>query len=192
MRITSSEYIKGGTKPEDYPIQGEPEFVFMGRSNVGKSSLINALTNRKNLAYTSQEPGKTRVLNFFFINQAFYFVDVPGYGYQKNSKDAYLEYGKMMEKYLAAKKNLKVCFLLVDARRITDDDLLMLNYLKSMNAPIAICATKLDKLRKSEVLSRKKEISAALELTDSPIFFVSNEKKMGIEEVLTYIGEHLS
>lgn len=191
MKIIKSEYIKGGTKPSDYPMLGEAEFVFMGRSNVGKSSLINALTNRKNLAYTSQMPGKTRVLNFFKINDLFYLIDVPGYGYQKLHKDAYEEYGNMMENYLKYSKNLKNCFLLFDCRRFTDDDTLMLNYILKLNVKVSLIATKMDKLKQNEKRLVEKKWRDVFSKMNIQVFFVSAMQKVGIEELLDYLESNL-
>ena len=134
MIIKKAEYIISGTSAEQIPNCNYPEFVFIGRSNVGKSSFINSITNRKNLAYTSSKPGKTITLNFYNVNDDILLVDVPGYGYAQKLVHDRLSYGKMIESYLNNSKNLKVCFLIVDARhKPTNDDVLMYDYLKHYN-----------------------------------------------------------
>ena len=138
----------------DYPTNQLPEVVFMGRSNVGKSSLINTLLNRKNLAYTSQNPGKTQTINFYLVNENFYLVDVPGYGYARVSKAQREAFGKMIETYLTQRQELKRVFLLIDARHDpTEDDLLMVNYLQYVDVPFTIVMTKADKLSKNQQLN---------------------------------------
>ena len=138
------------TRRSQYPIDGKPEFLLVGRSNVGKSSFINALTNRKNLAYTSSKPGKTLTLNFYFINKEFYFVDVPGYGYAQREMKQRMDFGKMIEEYLEKSDNLKKCFLIVDSRHNpTEDDILMYKFLKYYNLPVTIVCTKYDKVNRS-------------------------------------------
>ena len=122
MIIKKAEYVISGTKFEHFPQFNYPEFVFIGRSNVGKSSLLNAITNRKNLAYTSSKPGKTITLNFYNVNDEILFVDVPGYGYAERIKYDRLAYGKMIENYLNFSKNLNSCFLILDSRHKPSED----------------------------------------------------------------------
>lgn len=188
MKITKSEYIVGAVKKSQYPANTGPLFVFFGRSNVGKSSFINALCNRKNLAYTSSKPGKTQVLNFFKINDSFSFVDVPGYGYASRAKSERLDFGNMIEGFLDNNQLLKYVFLIVDFRHApTEDDCLMINYLRSLNMNIAVVATKQDKVGKSLILKNKKIIKEKLELTCEPLFVVSSETKNGLEDVLSFM-----
>lgn len=131
----------------DFPVDGNPEFLFLGRSNVGKSSFINCLLNRKNVAYTSGQPGKTQTINFYLVNESFYFVDVPGYGYARVSKTKREAFGQMIEGYLRNRPVLKQAFLLVDMRHEpTEDDRLMAAYLDHFTIPYTIIATKADKL----------------------------------------------
>ena len=130
-----------------YPDNGRPEFLLVGRSNVGKSSFINTILNRKNLAYTSSKPGKTQTLNFYGINGDFYLIDVPGYGYAATSKENRQKFGMMIEEYLETREQLKRVFMLVDFKiKPTEDDLLMYNFLKYYNVPVTVVATKADKV----------------------------------------------
>lgn len=151
MKITNIELKISAVRTSQYPDDNMPEFLLLGRSNVGKSSFINTLINRKNFARTSSRPGKTQTLNFYQVNNAFYLVDVPGYGYAMTSKKTQEKFGKMIEEYLANRENLKHIFMLVDFRhKPTKDDLLMYNYLKYFNLPVTIVATKVDKVTKGQ------------------------------------------
>ena len=142
MKITSAEFIVSGTKIIHFPTDELPEVLFCGRSNVGKSSFINALVNRKALARTSSNPGKTQTVNFFKINNNFYLVDVPGYGYAKVSKSLKETFGQMIEEYLMKRTTLKKAFLLVDYRHEpTQDDVLMYQFLKYHYFPVCVIAT---------------------------------------------------
>ena len=193
MIIKKVEYITGAVTKSQYPNLNLPEFVFMGRSNVGKSSFINALVGRKKLAYTSSQPGKTQVLNFFNINDEFLFVDVPGYGYAKKVVEDRLKFGEMIEEYLTS-PNLKVCFLLVDIRnKPTNDDVLMYEYLKHYNIKVVIIATKADKVGTTLVLRHLKEIMKTLNLTsEDTCLAVSSETKKGLEDVWKLIDANKS
>src|SRR5690554_429786 len=155
-----SKYVISAVRKDQFPnTNNYPEFVFLGRSNVGKSSIINALTNRKNLARTSSKPGKTIALNFYNIDEKFYFVDVPGYGYASRSFDIRESFGGYIEEYLYNNQNLKIAFLLVDTKvGPTKDDILMYDYLKYLNLNIKIIATKFDKVGTTKLLSHKKII----------------------------------
>ena len=193
MIIKKAEYITGAVKKSQYPNLNYPEFVFMGRSNVGKSSFINALVGRKKLAYTSSQPGKTQVLNFFNINDEILFVDVPGYGYAKKVVDERLKFGEMIEEYLTS-PNLKLCFLLVDIRnKPTQDDILMYEYLKHFNIKVVVIATKSDKVGTTLVLRHLKQVKETLKLSkDDTCVAVSNETKKGIEEVWNIILNNMN
>ena len=191
MKITSAEFIVSGTKIIHFPTDELPEVLFCGRSNVGKSSFINALVNRKALARTSSNPGKTQTVNFFKINNNFYLVDVPGYGYAKVSKSLKETFGQMIEEYLMKRTTLKKAFLLVDYRHEpTQDDVLMYQFLKYHNIPVCVIATKMDKLKNSELVKNKKAIIAKLNLSEDDQFVAtSSETKKGIEETLAIIEE---
>lgn len=172
---------------------GKPEFMFCGRSNVGKSSFINALCNRKSLAKTSSKPGKTITLNMFNINDKIVFVDVPGYGYAKRSKAQIEEFGRMIEEYITTRKELKCAFLLVDFRHEpTNDDKIMYDFLKYYNIKTIVIATKLDKVKRSQIDKQKKIIKEKLELENaSMIFPVSSETRDGLEKVCELFDEYV-
>ncbi len=189
MIIKKAEYIISATDPKNYPHLNLPEFIFMGRSNVGKSNLLNALTNRKKLAYTSSKPGKTTTLNFYNINDEMVFIDVPGYGYAERQKYDRMAYGKMIEKYLHFSTNLKTCFLVVDIRhKPSEDDVLMYNYLNHFEKEIVIIATKIDKISKSMVNNNLQIIKNTFGINNEvKIYPVSSLNKIGIEDVLTFI-----
>ena len=147
MKIKNVELIISATRRSQYPTDKKPEYLLIGRSNVGKSSFINTLINRKNYARTSSRPGKTQTINFYNINEQFYLVDAPGYGYAQVSKTKRKKFGLMIEDYIINRKNLKCVFLLIDFRhRPTNDDILMYNFLKYYKIPTVIVATKSDKV----------------------------------------------
>ena len=191
MEIKQAEFITSAVNTLQLPTEDAVEFMFCGRSNVGKSSFINMICNRKSLARTSSNPGKTQTLNLYLINKSFYFVDVPGYGYANVSKTVKATFGKMIENYIQNRTNLKMAFLLVDFRhKPTNDDVLMYNYLKHFNINVTVIATKADKVKNSERSKLKKIIIDALQLNDNDILVItSSEKKEGLTEVLTIIGD---
>ena len=147
MTIKSADLEVLATRRSQYPEGANAEFLLVGRSNVGKSSFINTLLNRKNLAHTSSRPGKTQTLNFYCVNNEFYLIDVPGYGYANVDKKTQQKFGMMIEEYLEKRTQLRRVFMLVDFRiKPTEDDLLMYNFLKYYNLPVTIIATKADKI----------------------------------------------
>ena len=151
MKVTSSEIVISAVKPDQYPESDLPEFALAGRSNVGKSSFINKMLNRRGLARISSKPGKTQTLNFYLINEILHFVDVPGYGYAKVSKKEREAWGKMIETYLTNREQLKAVVLIVDLRHPpTRDDVMMYNFLKHYEIPCVVIATKADKIPKSK------------------------------------------
>ena len=189
MIINSANYIIGGTKSQHFPTDNLSELLFVGRSNVGKSSFINALCN-KTIARTSSNPGKTQVINFFLINEKFYFVDVPGYGYARVSKAKIEEFGKMIENYITNRTNLKAVFLLVDFKvGPTSDDLLMYEFLKFYNKKIYVICTKGDKVNMSNKVKAKKNILSKLDIDESSLLITSSEKKIGLDKILDLIEE---
>ena len=186
MEIKQAEFTTSAVKPGQYPMDGRIEIAFVGRSNVGKSSLINTVTNRRKLVKVSQTPGKTRLINFFLINNQFYFVDLPGYGYAKVSKSEQAKWGGMMEQYLINRPQLKKVALLVDSRhKPTGDDIMMYEWIKHYGYSVIVVATKKDKLNKSELQRSAKVIKETLKLNpeDNLVFF-SSLKKEGKEELL--------
>lgn len=179
------------TRRSQYPDDGKPEFLLVGRSNVGKSSFINTILSRKNLAYTSSKPGKTQTLNFYEVNNKFYLIDVPGYGYASTDKKSQTKFGLMIEEYLEKREELKRVFLLVDFRHTpTDDDLLMYNFLKYYNLPVTVVATKADKVGGSKKEKNLKDILRTMDLAvgDDLVVF-SSVTKLGVKEVLQKIDD---
>lgn len=194
MIIKKSEFIISAVKREQYPIDGRNEIAFVGRSNVGKSSIINALTNRKKLAKVSQTPGKTRLINFFLINDDFHLVDLPGYGYAKVSKKEQASWGKTIETYITDREELKRVILLVDSRhKPTGDDILMYDWIKHYNYDCVVIATKSDKLSNNDLGKSKKIIKETLKLDDTDKFyFFSSLNKKGRDELIDNIFADLS
>ena len=179
------------TRRSQYPDEGKPEFLLVGRSNVGKSSFINAILSRKNLAYTSARPGKTQTLNFYGVNGEFYLIDVPGYGYAAVDKKTQAKFGMMIEEYLEKRTELKRVFMLIDYRmKPTEDDLLMYNFLKYYNLPVTVIATKADKVPGSKKQKNLKIILDTLDLVvgDDLVVF-SSTTKLGVKEVLKKIKD---
>ena len=194
MKVTSADFVVSGTKIAHFPEDNLPEVLFCGRSNVGKSSFINALVNRKALARTSSNPGKTQTVNFYLVNKTFYLVDVPGYGYARVSKSMKEQFGQMIEEYLTKRETLKRAFLLVDYRHEpTNDDVLMYQFLKHYDIKVCVIATKMDKLKNSELVKNKKAIIAKLNLDKDDMFIAtSSETKKGILETLEVIEKSIS
>ncbi len=193
MEIKQSEFIISAVAPAQYPKDNRVEIAFVGRSNVGKSSLINTLTNRRKLVKVSGTPGKTRLVNFFLINNEFYFVDLPGYGYAKVSKVEKESWGKVIETYLTNREQLKKIILLVDCRhKPSSDDINMYKWIKHYNYDIIVVATKIDKLTKNELQKNLKMIRETLSLDPSDeLLTFSSLKKYGKEELLDIISEAL-
>ena len=193
MQINSVNDPLIAIRISQYPEDKKCEFLLLGRSNVGKSSFINTLIERKNFARTSSKPGKTQTLNFYLVNNEFYLVDVPGYGFANVSKDKQKKFGVMIEDYLKTRENLKHVFLLIDYRhKPTEDDILMYNFLKYYNLNITIVATKYDKVAKNGRIKQDKLIKDTLKLTeeDSVISWSTITKK-GRNEVLEIIDSYL-
>ena len=193
MRIENVCEPKIAVRVSQYPADNLPEFLLLGRSNVGKSSFINTIIERKNFARTSSKPGKTQTLNFYLINNSFYLVDVPGYGYASTSKDTQKKFGLMIEEYLKTRPNLKKAFLLVDYRhKPTEDDVLMYDYLKYYNKDIVVIATKYDKITKNGRIKQDKLINDTLKLTgENPFVPFSTITKKGKDVVYNIIESSL-
>lgn len=171
-----------------------PEVAFAGKSNVGKSSLINALMNRKSLARTSAQPGKTQTINFYNINDALYFVDLPGYGYANASEEVKAKWGKMIEDYLHRSKKLKAVFLLIDIRHAPgNNDCIMYDWIVKQGYEPIIIATKLDKIKRSQIAKQVKLIRETLKMKSETIIIpFSAETKQGRDEIYTVIDSYIT
>ncbi len=192
MQIESLNEPIIAVRRSQYPEDKKSEFLLVGRSNVGKSSFINTLIERKNFARTSSKPGKTQTLNFYKVNDAFYLVDVPGYGYASVSKDTQKKFGLMIEEYLKSRENLKHVFMLIDYRhKPTEDDVLMYEFLKYYNLDITIVATKYDKVGKNGRIKQDKLIKDTLKFDDNEFITFSTVTKKGRTEVLSIIEEKI-
>ena len=189
VKSTELETVCGITSK--LPDNDLPEIAFAGKSNVGKSSLINGLLNRKSLARTSAQPGKTQTINFYNVNKNLYFVDLPGYGYAKVSVEIRAKWGKMIERYLHTSKNLKAVFLLIDIRHDPSaNDKMMYDWILNNGYEPIIIATKLDKLKRSQVQKNIKAIKEGLKLSkDGIIIPFSAETKQGRDEIWALIDE---
>ena len=193
MVIKSAEFVISNSRVEKCPTTGLPEYAFIGRSNVGKSSLINMLTARKGLAMTSQKPGKTQLINHFIINDAWYLVDLPGYGYARLGRDSRDSLRRMIEDYVLERKELVLLFVLLDCRHDPQKiDLEFIQWLGEEGVPFALVFTKADKLSKGRLAANIEAYKAKLheeweELP--PIFVTSSEERMGRDELLGYIEE---
>ena len=164
MKIKSANFIKSATSPEHYPRDGRPEIAFIGRSNVGKSSLLNSLLGVRGLARTSSTPGRTQLINFFLVNDRFYFVDLPGYGYARAPVEVKKHWGPMAEKYLATRQDLVLSIVITDLRHEpTELDLLMKGWLEAREKPFIIVATKADKLSSNQLRANLSRTSAVLD-----------------------------
>ena len=193
MKVTSVNLSHMAVRESQYPNDSLGEFLLVGRSNVGKSSFINCLINRKNFARTSATPGKTQTLNFYNVNEAFYLVDVPGYGYASVDKMTQKKFGLMIEEYLMHRSDLKRVFLLVDYRhKPMEDDVLMYNFLKYYNKPVTIVATKYDKVATSKRAKIEKALNDAFNLApDDNIVYFSSVTRKGKDEVYKIIESYL-
>ncbi|UFJ39087.1 ribosome biogenesis GTP-binding protein YihA/YsxC [Brevibacillus humidisoli] len=193
MKVLSAEFVISAVAPKQYPTDGLPEVALVGRSNVGKSSLINKMLNRKSLARTSSRPGKTQTLNYFRINGELYFVDFPGYGYAKVSKSIKSQWGKMIETYLTGREELKLVIQLVDIRHPpSKDDIAMYDWCKQIGLPTVIVATKGDKIARGRWLQHTKVIRQDLRLRgDDTIIIFSAETGQGRDELWSEINRRL-
>ena len=193
MKISNVELSISAVRQSQYPVSSLPEFLIVGRSNVGKSSFVNTLINRKNYARTSSKPGKTQTLNFYKINDDFYFVDVPGYGYAITDKKTQMKFGKMIEDYVANREQLKEVFMLIDFRhKPSSDDILMYKYLKYYNLKVTVVATKIDKISFGQREKYKNIILNALELQEGDkLVLFSSVTKDGKKEIYGEIEKYL-
>lgn len=193
MIIKQADFVKSAVYEKDYPEElSNIEFAFVGRSNVGKSSLINSITRRGKLARISKTPGRTQLINYFLINNEFFLVDLPGYGFAKVPKAMKAEWGQTMERYLASNRK-KLVFVLLDIRRVpTAEDMDMLHWLDHFNIPFKIIFTKMDKVSNNEKFKCLKAIRTKLEFHNEDVFFHSSLKDTGRDEILNYIEEVLN
>ena len=183
MEIKQSSLLQSAVRKDQWPQLELPEVIMVGRSNAGKSSFINALCNRKNLAYVGKQPGKTRILNFFLINKDYVLVDAPGYGYAIASQKTTVDFGDMMEEYFQSRSQCKGMIMILDIRRKPSaDDLSMLEYARYYNVPCLFVLTKADKISNNEKFKQKQMIAKTLEVDPKQLVVVSSEKKVGIEQ----------
>ncbi len=192
MNINKAIYLTSVANSKDLINDGVPEFAFVGRSNVGKSSLLNYITGKRELAKTSSTPGKTKLVNYFLVND-FRFVDLPGYGFAKVGKSQKDVWSSLMGDYLLSSKSLVLTFLLLDCRHLpTDQDKQMINYLMHYNLPFMIIITKIDKLSKLALNKNIKKIAYELKLREEMFVAVSSQAKLGREKLLDIIEARLS
>ena len=188
MKIITAEFIKSATRPEHYPPAGLPEIAFAGRSNVGKSSLINTLVNRKRLAKTSSTPGRTQLINFFNINEALLFVDIPGYGYARVPAAVKRKWGPMIETYLTKREVLKGVVLILDIRReprVEEDNLVA--WLNRYHIQVVYVLTKSDKLKRSKLAARQKAVADSLGVSEDATILFSAKTRTGRDAVWSAI-----
>lgn len=193
VNLNHAEFVRSAAKPADFPRDAMPQVVFAGRSNVGKSSVINRLLNRKNLARAGSAPGKTTHINYFLIDKQIYLIDLPGYGYAKVSQQERDRWGKLIEAWFADARLMSLGILVVDARhKPTADDRTMSDFFLSTGKPFAVVANKLDKLKKSEIEGNLRQIRDVLELPpEVPVIPFSAEKGDGRQELLDLILSHV-
>ena len=194
MLIKNPKFEISAVGPKQYPSNNLPEIVLAGKSNVGKSSFINTMINRKGLARTSSEPGKTRQINFYNIDQKFYFVDLPGFGYSKMSHVEQEKVGKFIEEYLFTRKNIVCIVLLIDIRhKPSENDIMMFNYIKNIDAPHIVLANKADKIAPTKVDSYVQDLRNSLEADESDIILpFSSEKKIYTDNVWTELDKYIN
>ena len=191
MHVKTAEYTHSAAKPSQFVKRPVPHFVFAGRSNVGKSSLLNALLNRKSLAHTSKTPGKTRLVNYFLVNDRLFFVDLPGYGFAKVSKKEQEQWGKLVDAYLRETPYIATVFLLMDIRHDPSaHDKQMLEWLLHYQIPFNLILTKADKLSKSQVIRQRAQFARIFGLAPEIIFATSSANKFGVQDVWSQITHH--
>lgn len=190
MNLNNARYEKTAVKPEQYPESNIPEIAFVGRSNVGKSSFINALLNRKNLARVGATPGKTREINFYNIDDILYFVDLPGYGYANVSKEKKSTWGGIIETYLGTRSQLRLLVMIVDIRHTpSNDDKIMYEWIRTRAVPHIIIASKADKISRGQFMKRQQDIKSTLAVEEGiEVIPFSSETKLGKEQVWDFVN----
>jgi len=192
MEYFDAKLVISAAGKNQWPDSDLPEIVLAGKSNVGKSSLINTLLNRKSLAYVGKTPGKTRLLNFYEVNQKFMMVDVPGYGFAQRSHNELVAFGKLMEEYFHERQQLKVCVLIIDLRHgPSKDDLTMLEFVRANGIPVVVVATKQDQCNQSETAKNRKLISEKCNVPAHQIILFSSKTRKGRDELITRIFSYI-
>ena len=192
MEYFDAKLVISAAGKSQWPDSDLPEIVLAGKSNVGKSSLINTLLNRKSLAYVGKTPGKTRLLNFYEVNQKFMMVDVPGYGFAQRSHNELVAFGKLMEEYFHERQQLKVCVLIIDLRHgPSKDDLTMLEFVRANGIPVVVVATKQDQCNQSETAKNRKLISEKCNVPAHQIILFSSKTRKGRDELIARIFSYI-
>jgi GTP-binding protein len=192
MKVSSADFVTSAVAPEGYPREGLPEIAFMGRSNVGKSSLINSLLGNRKIARTSSTPGRTQLINFFRINSAFLFVDLPGYGYAKVPENVRAQWGPMVENYLANRSELVLSILLIDSRHpATANDLRLKSWLEHHELPFVVVSTKADRLSNNQLRSSLRGSAERLGMSGDAIFPYSSVTGRGGDRIWRVIEERI-
>lgn len=192
IKITSAEFVKSATKPSEYPVTRVPEFAFFGRSNAGKSSLINMVVNRKSLVKTGSRPGMTRLVNFFLVNGAFSFVDLPGYGYAQRSIRENEAFDRMLAEYASLRENLRVVFFLMDMRRVPGEvERDSVAYFEGMGREVILVGTKADKIGKNDIANARRSWASYFGADSASIIITSAEKNTGRDDFLRAVSARL-
>lgn len=192
MKILSAEFVISAAAPKQFPIDSRPQIAFAGRSNVGKSSIINTLLHRRNLVKASVTPGKTQLINFFVVNEGFYFVDLPGYGFARVPRAVTDAWAPMIEGYLKGAQGLRAVVVLLDARREPDErDQRLIDWLRQYDIPVIYALTKADKLNRREAERAQRDIHARMGM-EAPLLLTSAKAGLGIKELWTEIGKKLN
>ncbi|MCR4879833.1 MAG: ribosome biogenesis GTP-binding protein YihA/YsxC [Bacilli bacterium] len=189
MEIKNARFIKSEVSLDKLPKDNLIEIALAGRSNVGKSSFINSISNNNKLARTSKTPGKTVTLNYYLINNSFYIVDLPGYGFASRSNKENVSFNVSTDEYITKREELKAVIMFVDAFVVTEDDIMMANYLKNKNKEFYVVLNKIDKLKRNDIIKRKRETLSKLDLDEDKLFIYSSRTKEGLENILILLNK---